>query len=98
MSLIRKKPKRNVSQHILLVEDEEHLAVGIKYNLEAEGYRVTVVGDGPSALRAAQQNESGFDLVILDIMLPGMSGYAVCESLRSSGAEMPVLILSANSG
>ena len=80
--------------HILIVEDETHLAAGIKYNLEAEGYRVTTVGDGPAALRFVEKNK-GIGLVILDLMLPGMSGYAVCESLRAAGNTMPVLILSA---
>jgi two-component system OmpR family response regulator len=80
--------------HILVVEDESHLAAGIKYNLEAEGYRVTTFGDGPSALRFVEKNK-GVSLVILDLMLPGMSGYAVCESLREAGNTMPVLILSA---
>ena len=80
--------------HILVVEDEAHLAAGIKYNLEAEGYRVTACGDGPSALRFLENNR-GIALVILDLMLPGMSGYAVCESLRDAGGTMPVMILSA---
>jgi two-component system OmpR family response regulator len=83
------------SKHILVVEDEEHLATGIKYNLDAEGYRVTIVGDGPSALRFIEENPDGVDLVILDLMLPGMSGYAVCEALRADQKHMPVLILSA---
>ncbi|MBN2022104.1 MAG: response regulator transcription factor [Pirellulales bacterium] len=82
------------NRHILVVEDEAHLAAGIKYNLEAEGYRVTAVGDGPEALRCIEKNP-GIDMVILDLMLPGMSGYAVCESLRDAGRNMPVLILSA---
>lgn len=82
-------------KHILVVEDEEHLATGIKYNLDAEGYRVTAVGDGPSALSMLQEHAGDIDLVILDLMLPGMSGYAVCEALRSAGNEVPVLILSA---
>ncbi|MEA1950437.1 MAG: response regulator transcription factor [Planctomycetota bacterium] len=82
------------SSHILVVEDEAHLAAGIKYNLEAEGYYVTAVGDGPAALRFVEKNR-GVGLVILDLMLPGMSGYAVCEALREAGNNMPVLILSA---
>ena len=82
-----------MTKHILIVEDEVHLASGIKYNLEAEGFRVTAVEDGPSALRVVEK--STIDLVILDIMLPGMSGYAVCESLRDGGYNMPILILSA---
>ncbi len=83
------------TQHILVVEDEEHLATGIRYNLDAEGYRVTTVGDGPSALKILQENPREIDLVILDLMLPGMSGYAVCEALRGTDRELPVLILSA---
>lgn len=82
-------------KHILVVEDEEHLAVGIKFNLEAEGYRVTAVGDGASALKVIEQGPNAIDLVILDLMLPGMSGYQVCETLREQGNNIPVLILSA---
>jgi DNA-binding response OmpR family regulator len=83
------------TKHILVVEDERHLAVGIKFNLEAEGYRVTTVGDGAAALRLIEEGDPEIDLVILDIMLPGMSGYAVCEALRTAGSDVPVLILSA---
>ncbi len=82
-------------EHILVVEDEEHLATGIKYNLDAEGYRVTAVGDGPAALKLVEEDPDGVDLVILDLMLPGMSGYAVCETLRATRQDLPVLILSA---
>jgi two-component system OmpR family response regulator len=82
-------------KHILVVEDEQHLAFGIKYNLEAEGYEVTTAGDGPAALRIIEENSRGTDLVILDLMLPGMSGYAVCEALREKGNDVPVLMLSA---
>ncbi len=82
-------------KHILVVEDEQHLAVGIKYNLEAEGYRVTNVGDGPAALRILEDSASDVDLVVLDLMLPEMSGYKVCERLREWGLDLPVLILSA---
>lgn len=83
------------AKHILVVEDERHLAMGIKFNLEGEGYRVTVAGSGPAALEAFQENEADVDLIILDIMLPGMSGYSVCESLRKEGSDVPILILSA---
>jgi len=84
-----------VRPHILVVEDEEHLGVGIKYNLEAENYRVTLVEDGPTALRLLSSGGSSIDLVVLDLMLPGMSGYSVCESIRDSGMQLPVLMLSA---
>ncbi len=83
------------NEHILVVEDEEHLATGIKYNLVAEGYRVTTVGDGPSALKIIQETPEGVDLVILDLMLPGMSGYAVCEAIRAFDMDTPVLMLTA---
>lgn len=81
--------------HILVVEDEKHLGVGIKYNLEAEGYRVTLVEDGPTALRVAGRGGDAVDLIVLDLMLPGMSGYAVCETIRKEGSQVPILMLSA---
>ena len=82
-------------KHILVVDDEEHLAVGIKFNLEAEGFRVTTASDGPSALAAIENDDDAVDLVVLDLMMPGMSGYEVCEQLRAAGNFMPVLMLSA---
>lgn len=81
--------------HILVVEDEQHLGVGIKYNLEAEGYRVSLVEDGPSALKLIDHSAQSIDLVILDLMLPGMSGYSVCQRIRTAGLALPVLMLSA---
>jgi two-component system OmpR family response regulator len=83
------------AKHILVVEDEQHLAIGIKYNLEAEGYRVSLAADGPTALGLIAPGQAGVDLLVLDLMLPGMSGYTVCETLREQGNDMPVLILSA---
>ncbi|MCC7086818.1 MAG: response regulator transcription factor [Pirellulales bacterium] len=82
-------------KHILVVEDEQHLAIGIKYNLEAEGYLVTAVADGPAALKFYEDNTRSIDLIVLDLMLPGMSGYAVCETLRQQGSDVPILMLSA---
>lgn len=81
--------------HILVVEDENHLGVGIKYNLEAENYQVTLVEDGPTALRLLNSTGESIDLMVLDLMLPGMSGYSVCESIRDAGMTLPVLMLSA---
>lgn len=81
--------------HILVVEDEKHLGVGIKYNLEAENYRVTLVEDGPTALRMVRSQGDSIHLIILDLMLPGMSGYSVCESIRDAGLTTPILMLSA---
>ena len=82
-------------KHILVVEDEEHLAVGIKYNLEAEGFRVTTANNGLVALKAIEDESNPVDLIVLDLMLPGMSGYDVCEQVRDSGRHMPILMLSA---
>lgn len=82
-------------KHILVVEDEPHLAFGIKFNLEKKGYRVTSVGDGPTALNLVNDPTDRVDLVVLDIMLPGMSGYAVCEAIRATHWDLPILILSA---
>jgi two-component system OmpR family response regulator len=85
----------NHTSHILIVEDEPHLASGLKYNFEAEGFRATTVGDGPSALKLVKQQPEDIDLIVLDLMLPGMSGYAVCEAIRQSGNPVPILMLSA---
>ena len=81
--------------HILVVEDEQHLAFGIKFNLEAEGYTVTTAGDGPTALDLLPKATPPIDLVVLDLMLPGMSGYAVCEEIRAKGDNIPVVMLTA---
>src|SRR5256885_11679526 len=85
---------QHLAKHILVVEDERHLAMGIKFNLEEEGYHVAAVDNGPAALEALE-NDAEVDLIILDLMLPGMSGYAVCEELRRRGNDVPILILSA---
>lgn len=80
---------------ILIVEDELHLATGIRFALEQEGYAVTAVDDGPSALELLIDRPDRFSLIVLDLMLPGMSGYTVCETLRQRKNFTPVLILSA---
>lgn len=82
-------------KHILVVDDEEHLAVGIKFNLEAEGFKVSTAGEGLAALKVIEDESDPVDLVVLDLMLPGMSGYEVCEQIRDNGRHMPVLMLSA---
>jgi DNA-binding response OmpR family regulator len=78
---------------ILVVEDERNLALGLRANLEVEGYDVTVAESGELALRAVDGGPP--DLVILDLMLPGIDGYDVLSQLRARGVSAPVLILSA---
>ncbi len=84
-----------MTPRILLVEDNEELAAGIRHNLELEGYDVTWAGDGPGGLEEVRGEEP--DLVILDLMLPGMDGFQVLKELRAEGFRVPVLILSARS-
>lgn len=86
----------HTTARILLVEDELNLARGIRENLEAEGYSVEVVGDGRIALDKIRRQEYG--LVILDVMLPGMDGFTVCETARREGRDTPVLFLTAKGG
>ncbi|HBU38684.1 MAG TPA: DNA-binding response regulator [Planctomycetaceae bacterium] len=81
--------------NILLVEDEDHLAIGIRYNLTSEGLTVTTAADGQEALAILNEPNADIELVVLDVMLPGMSGYAVCEELRSRGCLIPVVMLTA---
>lgn len=78
---------------ILLVEDEENLQEALKLNLELEGYEITSSYDGAAALKAFQQEH--FDLIILDVMLPELDGISVCETIRLTNADIPILILSA---
>lgn len=78
---------------ILIVEDEKHLAEALAHNLKFEGYDAFVVGDGEAALERLTGED--WDLVLLDIMLPGMSGLEVCDRLRELGNRVPVLFLTA---
>ncbi len=78
---------------ILVVEDNPDLAYGLRNNLEIEGYEVEVVDDGRQGL--ARARTGGPDLIILDLMLPGLDGYRVLRALRDDGRRMPVLILTA---
>ncbi len=80
---------------ILVVEDEEHLAEGLRFNLEAEGYEVAIAPDGLRAVELLAARERAVDLVILDLMLPGLSGFEVLRRARASGDFVPVLILTA---
>jgi len=86
----------SANARILLVEDEEHLARGLAFNLEAEGYRVETTERGESALeRLADPEGEEVDLVVLDVMLPGMSGFDVVRRLRAAENRVPVLLLTA---
>ena len=80
---------------ILLVEDEESIAAGLKFNFEQEGYDVAHVGDGPSAIQFVEEHAPEVDLIVLDLMLPGMSGYETCRAIREQEPDLPVLVLSA---
>ena len=83
------------TRRLLVVEDEHHIAVGLRFNLEAEGYAVTLSEDGESAVRICQEVPEPFDLLVLDVMLPGISGFGVVEALRAAGNYVPVLMLTA---
>jgi two-component system, OmpR family, alkaline phosphatase synthesis response regulator PhoP len=78
---------------ILVIEDNRNLATGLRNNLEIEGYDVAVAGDGTNGLELARSTRP--DLIVLDLMLPGMDGYRVLKTLREEGIDTPVLILSA---
>lgn len=81
---------------LLIVEDEKRLAVSLAKGLTAEGYAVDVVHDGREGLFRA--SEESYDLLILDIMLPGMNGYRICSTLRAAGHTVPILMLTAKDG
>jgi DNA-binding response OmpR family regulator len=80
---------------ILVVEDEQHLAEGLRYNLEAEGYGVEVAGTGERALELLTAGGHQFDVVVLDVMLPGKDGFTVISELRHAGQFVPTLMLTA---
>lgn len=80
---------------VLVVEDEAHLAQGLRFNLEAEGYTAEVVGDGESATDRLLEKKENFDAVVLDIMLPGKDGFSVVSELRAARNYVPVLMLTA---
>ena len=80
---------------VLVVEDEAHLAQGLRFNLEAEGYEAEVVGDGEAATEKLLTGKEQFDLIVLDIMLPGKDGFEVVSELRAAKNYVPVLMLTA---
>ncbi|HYL74759.1 MAG TPA: response regulator transcription factor [Bryobacteraceae bacterium] len=82
---------------VLIVEDEQHLAEGLRYNFEAEGYQVQVVDTGEAALESLRTEAPPFDAVVLDVMLPGIDGFSVISEMRQSGQFIPTLMLTARS-
>jgi two-component system, OmpR family, alkaline phosphatase synthesis response regulator PhoP len=85
--------KENTKKHILLIEDEIHIAEGLKLNLVYQGYEVTIATDGVSGLQKWKEIQP--DLIVLDIMLPGIDGFSVLQNIRLLDERLPVLILSA---
>src|SRR5271165_5498110 len=88
-------PEATRMSRVLVVEDEEHLAQGLRFNLEAEGYSAEVVGDGEAATERLLGKQENFDAVVLDIMLPGKDGFSVVSELRAARNYVPVLMLTA---
>src|SRR5947208_6130382 len=80
---------------ILVVEDEAHIAAGLRFNLEAEGYAVDITDNGEDALRRLLTDGQDFDALVLDVMLPGKDGFCVARELRASKNYIPVLMLTA---
>jgi len=80
---------------VLVVEDEQHLADGLRFNLEAEGYDVRIAESGEAALDLLADPQAGFDVVVLDVMLPGKDGFTVMSELRGAGQFIPTLMLTA---
>ena len=82
---------------ILIVEDEKHLADGLRFNLEAEGYDVTVAATGEQALKLMLADGIGYDVVVLDVMLPGKDGFYVLECLRENSPQARVILFASSS-
>ena len=82
-------------KRVLIVEDEEHLAAGLKFNLEAEGYAVELEENGQTALERLKGGSHEFNLVLLDVMLPDLDGFEVVRQLRKAGKFLPVMLLTA---
>ena len=80
---------------ILVVEDEQHIADGLRFNLEAEGHEVSIATNGEQALASILDERRLFDIIVLDVMLPGCDGFAVAAALRTAGQFLPILMLTA---
>ena len=84
-----------MTKSVLVVEDEKHLADGLRYNLKAEGYEVDTAGTAEEALSLLVDDRKTYDVVVLDVMLPGMDGFSLAYKLRSQGRYVPILMLTA---
>lgn len=82
---------------ILVIEDEAHIAEGVRFNLEADGHSVRVAGRGEEALRLLLEEKEGFEALVLDVMLPGKDGFTVARELREAQNYIPLLMLTARS-
>ena len=80
---------------VLLVEDEKHLAAGLSYNLNAEGFDVEIAGTAEEAMARLTEEGKSYDVVVLDVMLPGMDGFSLAHTLRAQGHFIPILMLTA---
>ncbi|WP_396625235.1 response regulator transcription factor [Luteitalea sp.] len=80
---------------LIVIEDEPHLAMGLRFNLEADGHEVSVASDGESGLARLREQAGTVDGVVLDVMLPGIDGFEVARTLRAEGDYVPILILTA---
>jgi DNA-binding response OmpR family regulator len=81
--------------HVLIVEDEQHIAEGLRFNLEAEGHQAHIVNNGTRAVDLLLEHRDRFDIVILDVMLPGKDGFEVASAVRAAGQFVPILMLTA---
>jgi DNA-binding response OmpR family regulator len=84
-----------MTHSVLIVEDEKHLAAGLRYNLKAEGFDVETVGTAEEALSLLNDERKTFDVLVLDVMLPGMDGFSLASRLRAQGQFVPILMLTA---
>jgi two-component system, OmpR family, alkaline phosphatase synthesis response regulator PhoP len=89
-------PRSENQRTVLVVEDDPGISLGLRINLEKEGYQVVVQADGESGLEAARTGSP--DVIILDVMLPKMNGFEVLDKLRKEGHTMPIIVLSARTG
>jgi len=80
---------------VLIVEDEKHLADGLRYNLQAEGYEVEIAGSAEDAMALFENRTKNYDVLVLDVMLPGVDGFSLASQLRAAGEFLPILMLTA---